>query len=86
MELQALRYAAMVSVTTFDELVTTYARHLKNHNALDHDTDDARSGLLEWLDDVDEDEPVLSREVGIVLASADFKLEITTTVLWLNEF
>ncbi len=29
MELQALRYAAMVSVMTFDELVATYARHRK---------------------------------------------------------
>ena len=26
------------------------------------------------------------REVGIVLASEDFSQEITTTVLWLNEF
>lgn len=86
MELQALRYAAMVSVMTFDELVTTFARHLKNLGEEDHDQDDARSRLIEWLDDVDEEEPVLSREVGIVLASADFKPEITTTVLWLNEF
>jgi hypothetical protein len=86
MELQALRYAAMVSVMTFDELVATYARHLKIVGEEEHDLDGARNRLLEWLDDLDEDEPVISREVGIVLASADFSQEITTTVLWLNEF
>ena len=86
MELQALRYAAMVSVMTFDELVSTYARHLRVLGEEDPDPDSARSRLNEWFDDVDEDEPVISREVGIVLASADFSQEVTTTVLWLNEF
>jgi len=87
MDLQALRYAAMVSVMTFEELVRTYAQHLEatGEDTLDHDG--ARTRLLEWLDDMDEeDEPVISREVGIVLASANFSQEITTTVLWLNEF
>jgi hypothetical protein len=86
MELQALRYAAMVSVMTFDELVSTYARHLKVLGEEDHDPDNARSRLNEWFDDLDKDQPVLSREVGIVLASANFGQEVTTTVLWLNEF
>jgi hypothetical protein len=35
--------------------------------------------LNEWFDDLGEDEPVISREVGIVLASADFSQEVTTT-------
>src|SRR5690606_13698787 len=47
---------------------------------------DARSELLAWLEWDDENDPVLSREVGIVLVSEDFSPEITTTVLWLNEF
>lgn len=86
MELQAIRYAAMVSVMTFDELVATYARFLKTLGRGDGDHDEAREKLIEWLDDVEDEEPVLSREVGIVLASADFSQEITSTVLWLNEF
>jgi hypothetical protein len=85
MELQALRYAAMVSVMTFDELVTTFARHLEVMGEPDHDSEAARATLVEWFDEVD-DEPVLSREVSIVLASANFSQEVTTTVLWLNEF
>lgn len=86
MELQAIRYAAMVSVMTFDELVATFTRFLKGLGQGSGDHDETRDKLIEWLDEVEEDEPVLSREVGIVLASADFSQEITTTVLWLNEF
>jgi hypothetical protein len=52
----------------------------------ENDRDEARAELLDWLDEVEDDEPVLSREVGIILASANFSQEITTTVLWLNEF
>lgn len=85
MELQALRYSAMISVMTFDDVVATYSKHLKSTNP-DTDSDDARARLLEWIDDFDGDEPVVPRQVGIVLASADFGQEITTTVLWLNEF
>lgn len=86
MELQALRYAAMVSVMTFDDLVRTYSKHLEAIGDADHGPDDARTRLVDWLDDADGDEPVISREVSIVLAAADFSQEITTTVLWLNEF
>jgi Endonuclease NucS len=86
MELQALRYAAMVSIMTFDELTATYARHLKSIGDPESDNDAARSKLIEWLDDTDTDEPVITREVGVILAAADFSQEITTTVLWLNEF
>lgn len=87
MELQALRYAAMVSVMTFDELASTYARHLRARGDTTADGDSARVVLLDFLeqDDADE-EPVLSREVRIILVSADFSTEVTTTVLWLNEF
>ena len=86
MELQALRYAAMVSVMTFDELVGTFARFLRRLGEEENDEDTARQRLLDWFEELDDDEPVLSREVGIVLAAADFSQEVTTTVLWLNEF
>lgn len=72
MELQALRYAAMVSVMTFDELVSTFARHIARAGNEEADLDASRLALVEWLDDVDEDEPVVSREVAIVLVSANF--------------
>jgi hypothetical protein len=41
---------------------------------------------MTFLDHDDDDDPVISREVAMVLVSEDFSQEITTTVLWLNEF
>lgn len=85
MELQALRYAAMISTMTFEDLVRQYARHRATHAADDADLDDARKLLLSWLDDPEDGELALKRRVRIILAAADFNQEITTTVLWLNE-
>ena len=76
MELQSLRYAAMVSTMTLDHLVDTYA------GAQELETPEARRAILDWIDDpIDE----LPNQVRIVLVSADFSTEITSTVLWLNE-
>lgn len=86
MELQAIRYAAMVSVMTFDDVVRAYARFRNQTGKGDEDREEAKAELLDWFHELEEEEPVVSREVGIVLASADFSQEITTTVLWLNEF
>ena len=82
MELQAIRYAAMVSTMTFDNAVDIFERHL---NALGKEGD-ARERLLEFLDWEEPDEDQFAQEVRIILAAAEFKKEITTSVLWLNEF
>ncbi|RKN29953.1 PDDEXK family nuclease [Micromonospora musae] len=85
MELQALRYAAMVSAMSFEEVVTTYEAHLAKTRP--EDEVDARSELLNWLDVSDGDEaPIVSSDVRIMLVSADFGRELTTAVLWLNRF
>ncbi|MYB15116.1 MAG: hypothetical protein F4114_18530 [Rhodospirillaceae bacterium] len=81
MELQAIRYAAMISVLTFDELVEKYQNYLAK-NGIDLD---ARDSLLEFLELDDPDEVSFGQEVKIVLASLDFTKELTTSVLWLNE-
>lgn len=86
MELQALRYAAMVSTMTFDQLVQTLVSYRGARGQADGSESSARSDLLAWIDADEDDEPVVPRDVGIVLASEDFSPEITTTVLWLNEF
>ncbi|SCZ68383.1 PDDEXK family nuclease [Thiohalomonas denitrificans] len=81
MELQALRYAAMVSTMTFDKVVEIYERHL----GIDGADVEARTAILDFLewDEVDEDS--FAQDVRIVLASAEFSRELTTTVMWLNE-
>ena len=83
MELQALRYAAMVSKMTFDQLVETYARY---KNKVQPDTDVARATILEFLGWDSVDEGQFAQDTRIVLAAADFSKELTTAVMWLREY
>lgn len=81
MELQAIRYAAMVSTMTFDKAVEAYDAYLtKIHSDLD-----ARQSMLEFLDWKEPDEDNFAQDVRLLLVSADFSLELTTSVMWLNE-
>jgi hypothetical protein len=82
MELQALRYAAMVARITFDQLVDTYSS-FRNSTLVDRDS--AKSAILQFLgwDEVDEEQ--FAQDTRIVLAAADFSKELTTAVMWLNE-
>jgi len=82
MELQALRYAAMVSKMTFDKLTDVFAEHLKKTGS----GEDARQKLLDFVGWEEPDEERFAQEVRIVLAAAEFSRELTTTVLWLNEY
>ena len=83
MELQALRYAAMISSMTFDQLVEAHARFLSR---LDPSMETARSAILDFLgwDEVSEEKFAL--DTKIILAAADFSKELTTSVIWLGEW
>lgn len=79
MELQALRYAAMVSTMRFDQAVEAHRKYLQSMGS----TEDAEQMIREFLER--EEGPVaLSETVRIVLAASDFPQELTTAVLWLN--
>ncbi|GAA4652529.1 hypothetical protein GCM10023116_48130 [Kistimonas scapharcae] len=81
MELQALRYAAMVSTLTFARAVEIFQQHLS-----DNETDaDAKTKLLEFLGWDEPQEDQFGMDVRIVLVSANFSKELTTSVIWLNE-
>jgi hypothetical protein len=83
MELQALRYAAMISTLTFERTVDLFAEYLTKRNL----KGDAETLLREFLE-IDEDEDIedeFAQDVRIVLAAAEFSKELTTCVLWLNE-
>lgn len=80
-DLQALRYAAMVSHMTFDEAADTYARYLDTRG-IDKNSRVELLGFLDWSDPA---EGRFNESVRIVLAAADFSPEVTSTVLWLNE-
>lgn len=81
-ELQAIRYAAMVSSMTLDQVITVYARSLDLQDA----ESTARREILEFLEFHNIEEAELAGEVRIVLVSANFSTEVTTSVLWLNNF
>ncbi|HSH58923.1 MAG TPA: hypothetical protein VK988_04630 [Acidimicrobiales bacterium] len=85
MDLQAVRYAAMVSAMRFDEVLSAHTQHVAKHRP--EEEVDSRRELLDWFaaDEGGED-AVISSDVRIVLVSSDFGREITTTVLWLNRF
>lgn len=81
MELQAIRYAAMVSAMTFDKAVEIFDGYLKRIGK----QEDARTTILEFLKWDAPDEDVFAQDVRIVLASAEFSKELTTAVIWLND-
>ena len=85
MELQAIRYAAMVSSMGFTEVLDAYTAH-RARLAPQEETD-ARAELETFLEHTEDgEEPVISTDVRLILVSADFGREITTAVLWLNGF
>jgi len=80
MELQALRYAAMILTMRFKKAVEAHGKYLKRMGS---EADPERASR-EFLD-MEECPVELSETVRIVLASSDFSTEVTTTVLWLNK-
>lgn len=81
MDLQAIRYAAMVSTMTFDQVAAAYSRY-KGDDCTDSEAASAILGFLEWEEP---DEDLFAQQVRIVLVSAEFSKELTTAVLWLND-
>lgn len=82
MELQSIRYAAMVSKMTFEKAVKTFHRYIEKNNIHIENPQEAILSFLEW-EEVNEEE--FANDVRIILVSADFSKEITTSVLWLIE-
>ena len=77
-ELQAIRYAAMVSNMTMNDVIGAYAREFGVSNEI------ATRDIYNFVGIDQAKELALSGKVQIVLASADFSKEVASTVLWLN--
>lgn len=81
MELQALRYAAMVSTLTIKQAVEIFQKYLDyNHNQAN-----AKDVMLEFLGWSELDDYEFGVDTKIVLVASDFSKELTTSVMWLNE-
>ena len=82
MELQAIRYAAMISTMTFERAVAARAGYLRATGGNPEEASQSILDFLEW----DEPQPdEFARDVRIVLVAAEFSKELTTAVLWLND-
>lgn len=81
MELQAIRYAAMVSTMTFEKAVDVYSGFLTSIQS----DEDAQESILKFLEWDEPDEELFAQDVRILLVSAEFSKELTTSVIWLNE-
>ncbi len=81
MELQALRYSAMVSTLTFSRAIEIYQKYLVSINC----EEDAESNLLEFLGWEEAQEDGFALDVRVILVSSNFSKELTTSVMWLNQ-
>ena len=81
MELQAIRYAAMISTMTFQKAVEVFAEFLKGTGS----EADPEATLLDFLEWEEPDEDRFAQDVRVVLVSAEFSKELTSAVMWLNE-
>ena len=81
MELQAIRYAALVANMTFELAVRAHKDYLTARGI----NEDAEQRILTFLGWDQAEEEEFGSTVRIVLVSGDFSKELTTSILWLNE-
>jgi hypothetical protein len=81
MDLQSIRYASMVSPMTFDKAADAFGQYLKQLGR----EDDPRAAILDFLGWGEPIDGEFANDVRIVLASAEFSKELTSSVLWLND-
>lgn len=82
MELQAIRYASMVSAMTFERAEQIHRTFLTR---MGEAAEEAQARILDFLAWEEPDEEAFAPDVRIVLVSEDFGKELTTAVLWLRE-
>lgn len=80
MELQALRYAAMISAMRFDQAVEAHRKYLSSLGS----PEDPEAAIRSFLKKEDGPVTLSDEPVRIVLVAVEFPQELTTAVLWLN--
>jgi hypothetical protein len=82
MELQSIRYAAMVSTMTFEKAADVFGQYLRKQGK---EGQDSKATILDFLGWDEPNDSGFAQDVRIVLASAEFSRELTSSVLWLND-
>jgi hypothetical protein len=85
MELQAIRYAAMVSAMTFDQAADAFSRYRASRDGLPTDIEASRKEMLAFLNWSEPEEDSFAQDTRVILASADFGKELTTSVMWMRD-
>ncbi len=89
-ELQAIRYAALVSNMTHDEVIEAHADYLEKKSSHEPGeekkggrayNEEAKKAIQEHLEGAE----IETARPRIILASADFSKELTASVLWLRD-
>ena len=82
MDVQAIRYAAMVANMTLEQLIEAHRGYLKSRGS----DEDAEFLIRERLSSGDEEIGIDTGKPRIILVSSNFSKELTTSVLWLKGF
>ena len=88
MDLQAVRYAAMVANMTIESIVETYQTYLDKRAKQDGNSsdEDAAARIREHLGIAEIDSEAIHTDIPrVILVSEDFSKELTTCVMWLND-
>lgn len=101
MDLQAIRYGAMISTMTFDEVVSAHQVYLTSLSTAKQDTEQivedsvqeqsARDKIVDFLNPGDSgegddiDQEKFAQKVKIILASAEFSKELMASAIWLRD-
>ncbi len=84
MELQAIRYASMVSTMTLDLAADIFSRYKQINGLPSFDKDSALMEISNFVD-IELDESSFADDVRIILVSPNFSKELTTSVMWMSE-
>ena len=82
MDLQAIRYAAMVANMTLEQVIQAHRGFLESRKS----DEDAEFLIREHLSSGDEEIGIDTAKPRIILVSSSFSKELTTSVLWLKSF
>ena len=81
MDLQAIRYAALVSPLTFNDLVEAHQDYLSSRDI----NEEGRTRLLSFLEKEPDDDVEIGSKPRIILVAQGFSTELTTAVIWLTD-
>ena len=88
---QAIKYSSYCSTLTTSQIIDIFQSYLdsqkRNEDGSQEENEDAREKISEFLDGKNIDEVILNQDSSqrIILVAADFRKEVTSTVLWLSQ-